>query len=117
MLQALKKPRRIRHESDLPYLRTVMRNAFYARKHLPASSLSIEELPSDSLGCARSDTAGSVQARMTIRAIADLPAHQRDVVVAVDLEGFSYREAAGMFGVPEGTVMSRLHRARKSLVS
>ncbi|GGJ68582.1 hypothetical protein GCM10007173_29170 [Glutamicibacter ardleyensis] len=39
----------------------------------------------------------------------------RLAVYFVDVEGFSYKEAAEILGVPIGTVMSRLHRGRKSL--
>jgi RNA polymerase sigma-70 factor, ECF subfamily len=48
-------------------------------------------------------------------AVAALPEDQRQVVALVDLEGFSYCEVAGILEIPIGTVMSRLHRARKSL--
>jgi RNA polymerase sigma-70 factor (ECF subfamily) len=44
-----------------------------------------------------------------------LPKGFRAVVVLVDLEERSYREAATELGVPVGTVMSRLHRGRKLL--
>jgi RNA polymerase sigma-70 factor (ECF subfamily) len=39
----------------------------------------------------------------------------REVVVLIDVEEFSYKEAAEFLGVPIGTVMSRLHRGRKLL--
>lgn len=39
----------------------------------------------------------------------------RNVVELVDLNGLSYAEAAELLGVPVGTVMSRLHRARKRI--
>ncbi|MEP6906272.1 MAG: sigma factor-like helix-turn-helix DNA-binding protein, partial [Gemmatimonadales bacterium] len=39
----------------------------------------------------------------------------RSVVVLVDVEGFRQREVAGMLHVPEGTVASRLFRARRLL--
>jgi RNA polymerase sigma-70 factor (ECF subfamily) len=45
-------------------------------------------------------------------ALAALPAKHRDVVTLVDINGLSYQEAADVLGVPRGTIMSRLHRAR-----
>jgi RNA polymerase sigma-70 factor (ECF subfamily) len=47
-------------------------------------------------------------------ALEDLPEIFRSVVL-LDVEGFSYREIAEMLEIPIGTVMSRLHRARRSL--
>ena len=49
------------------------------------------------------------------QAIASLPQGQRQVLSLVDLEGFSYTEVAEVIGIPMGTVMSRLNRARKAL--
>ena len=49
------------------------------------------------------------------RALAVLPDEQRLIVVAVLVEGHSYREVADMMALPIGTVMSRLSRARKAL--
>ena len=49
------------------------------------------------------------------RGLAMLPAEQREVLLLVTLEGMSYREAADVQGVPIGTVMSRLSRARSAL--
>ena len=46
-------------------------------------------------------------------ALAALPVGFRTAIYLVDAEGYSYRDAAEMIGVPIGTVMSRLHRARK----
>jgi RNA polymerase sigma-70 factor (ECF subfamily) len=46
-----------------------------------------------------------------------LPESFRKVLVLVDLDDLSYREAANQLGVPVGTVMSRLHRGRKMLAS
>ena len=48
-------------------------------------------------------------------AIARLPTDLREVVVMVDLLGFSYRDAGVACGIPEGTVKSRVHRARREL--
>ncbi len=48
-------------------------------------------------------------------AVEALPPLHREVVQLVDVEGFSYKDAAQTLGVPIGTVMSRLHRARQQL--
>lgn len=48
-------------------------------------------------------------------ALAGLSQDFREVIVAVDIDGLTYAEAAALLNVPEGTVMSRLHRARKRI--
>jgi RNA polymerase sigma-70 factor (ECF subfamily) len=48
-------------------------------------------------------------------AVAELPPHYRCVVEEVDMAGRAYQDAAVSLGVPVGTVMSRLHRARRIL--
>jgi RNA polymerase sigma-70 factor, ECF subfamily len=50
------------------------------------------------------------------QALARLPVAYREIVSLVDLVGFSYSETAELLGVPIGTVMSRLSRARKALL-
>jgi len=49
------------------------------------------------------------------RALEELPMPMRMVVMLVDVEDFSYKEAAAILGVKIGTVMSRLHRGRRAL--
>ena len=66
------------------------------------------------------DTPELAQERQNItdivqQAVATLPQGQRQVLSLVDLEGFSYAEVAEIVGIPAGTVMSRLNRARKAL--
>ncbi|MEM7294006.1 MAG: RNA polymerase sigma factor [Pseudomonadota bacterium] len=45
----------------------------------------------------------------------DLPVAQRESILLVYVEGYSYQEAADVLGVPSGTLMSRLARARVAL--
>ncbi len=50
-----------------------------------------------------------------LAALNDVPQDYRAVVLLVDVEEFSYKDAAGILGVPIGTVMSRLSRGRRLL--
>jgi RNA polymerase sigma-70 factor (ECF subfamily) len=65
------------------------------------------------------DGAAAMNATLTLSkalaVLASLPEEQRMVVVLVQVDGFSYREASEILGVPEGTVTSRLSRARAAL--
>ena len=93
------------------WLLTILRNVFYkdARR--------IRALPVADVPAITEDDASAVIAfdDALRRALATLPDAQRDVVTLVDVEGLSYAEAAAALGVPAGTVMSRLHRARHKL--
>jgi RNA polymerase sigma-70 factor (ECF subfamily) len=50
------------------------------------------------------------------RGMQDLRLEHREVIALVDIAGFTYTEAADLIGIPTGTVMSRLSRARKCLL-
>lgn len=50
------------------------------------------------------------------RAMAKLPEDQREAVLLVMVEGYSYKEAAGIVGCPVGTLNSRLVRGRDALM-
>ena len=47
--------------------------------------------------------------------ISSLPFKHRQVITLVDIESFSYAEVANILDIPQGTVMSRLNRARQAL--
>ncbi|GAB7525194.1 hypothetical protein PBS_41830 [Paraburkholderia sp. 2C] len=55
--------------------------------------------------------------RQIVRAVERLPDAQRTVMLLVVVEGLSYQEAAQVLGVPVGTIMSRLSRARQAVGS
>ena len=58
----------------------------------------------------------SSKAQLSLRElVAELPPEFRAVVELVDLQGLSYKDVAARLGCPVGTVMSRLHRARRRL--
>jgi len=60
---------------------------------------------------------GNEEKRRVAAAMADLPAELRTVLVLRAVEGLSYAEIAEAAGIPAGTVMSRLSRARERLVA
>jgi RNA polymerase sigma-70 factor, ECF subfamily len=59
-------------------------------------------------------TGAEVQVRVQ-HALMELPPDLRAAVVLYDIEGQSYRDIAEALGIPEGTVKSRIHRARSAL--
>lgn len=62
------------------------------------------------------DPTAQLGVRMDLQqALAALPVPMREVLLLVAVEEYSYAEAAHLLGVPVGTVMSRLHRAREQL--
>jgi RNA polymerase sigma-70 factor, ECF subfamily len=118
-VRVLAKPRLVSGDDDLGYLLRVLRNTFISNRRTaarrPATATAPEDLERHEAN-AFADPERAFEARQLYGRIADLPDHQRDVLVAVDLLGLSYKEAADTLGVPTGTIMSRLFRARKALV-
>jgi RNA polymerase sigma factor (sigma-70 family) len=57
-----------------------------------------------------------LQHRDLVRALDALPEEQRSVLLLVTVEGLSYAETAEVLGIPTGTVMSRLSRARDRMI-
>jgi RNA polymerase sigma-70 factor (ECF subfamily) len=53
---------------------------------------------------------------MVDQGLAQLPTVHREIIALIDIAGFSYGEAAALLGVPPGTVMSRIARARQALL-
>src|SRR6476620_11886793 len=117
--RVLAKPRFLRNEDDLGYLLRTLRNTFLNQKRTESRRLRAAPLPDeldlvpDHLG---REPHAALEAGELYAAIAALPADFRDVLVAVDVTGLSYEEAARALRIPTGTVMSRLYRARQQVV-
>jgi RNA polymerase sigma-70 factor (ECF subfamily) len=117
--RVLARPRLLRNEDDLGYLLRALRNTFLNRKRAESRRLLPAPLPND-LDLVQdphaSEPHAAVEAGELYRAIAALPDDFRDVLVAVDVTGLSYKETARALRLREGTVMSRLYRARQQVV-
>src|SRR5262249_62404339 len=112
--RVLARPRLLRGEDELGYLLRSLRNTSISQHRAAQRRPVTTELVDDTaLGSrASDDPAEATERRQVYAAIADLPEEFRDAFVAVDVAGLSYPEAARALGVPEGTVTSRLFRAR-----
>jgi RNA polymerase sigma-70 factor (ECF subfamily) len=117
--RVLARPRLLRNEDDLGYLLRAMRNTFLNQKRTESRRLRTGPLP-DQLDLVADPTArdpeAALEASELYAAVAALSEDFRDVLVAVDIAGLSYKEAAHSLRIREGTVMSRLYRARQEVV-
>ncbi len=99
---------------------TIVRNAcwtFLRASRARESAAPLEELdePADTAASAEEDLVRRAEGARLSRALDELPAEFREVLVLRELEELSYREIAEVVGIPAGTVMSRLCRARRRL--
>ena len=114
--RVLRKPRLVRNEDDLGYLLRVLRNTFISARRTQQRRPQETALPDDLdivADPSAADPLARIEAAELYTAISELPDDFRDALVAVDLVGLSYREAARALRVREATVTTRLHRARK----
>jgi RNA polymerase sigma-70 factor (ECF subfamily) len=103
-----------RRGTDLrAWLFTVMHNVHVNKVRATRATDTLDdEMPELAQRAAQGD---SLVVRDLDRSIALLPAEQRSVLLLVTLEDMSYEEVARTLGIPMGTVMSRLSRARDKL--
>ena len=117
--RVLARPRLLRNEDDLGYLLRALRNTFLTQKLTEGRRLRPIPLPDELDGIAdrqAREPQAALDASELFAAVAALPDDFRDVLVAVDVAGLSYKEAARALRIREGTVMSRLYRARQQVV-
>jgi RNA polymerase sigma-70 factor (ECF subfamily) len=118
--RVLKRPRLLRSDDDLGYLLRVLRNTYFSSHRAAKRRVSAEPLP-DELDRLADPSARrpeqELDARELYAEIAALPPDFRDALVAIDLLGLSYREAAHTLRVREATITTRLYRARLKLAA
>jgi RNA polymerase sigma-70 factor (ECF subfamily) len=112
----LARPRWLRGGDELAYLMQALRNTFLSNRRTasrrPHLITTLEEFdPADGRTSACPEEA--VINRQVLPAIARLPKSLRLALVAVDIAGLSYGEAARVLGAPEATITTRLYRARQ----
>ena len=97
-----------------PWLYTILRNHCYTvlrrrsgRRHVA--------LPRDGLLAPAPDESAARETDLLERALAELAAEDRELITLKHLDGLRYEQLAERLGIPSGTVMSRLHHARKRL--
>jgi RNA polymerase sigma-70 factor, ECF subfamily len=116
--RVLRRPRFVRRNEDLAYLLRVLRNTCISSKRgrgattaAPAGD-EIDEVPA-----VNDPIAQTIDGAVLLAELRDLSPALREAVVAVDIVGLSYREAARALGTREGTIMSRLHRGRGQIAA
>jgi RNA polymerase sigma-70 factor, ECF subfamily len=117
-LQVLRRPRFLFSDEDVGYLLRTMRNTFIsdcrtAARRPRVAQISGESDIVDASGWANPEA--SIEAAALYEAIATLPDCFRDSVMAVDVLGLSYREAARALHVCEATLATRVHRGRQRI--
>ena len=115
--RVLRRPRTVRGDGDVYYLLRALRNTFISQRRAAArrpcaSDVGLDELDLPDTSGGAADPPAATEAREVYTAIAALPDVYRDALVAIDVAGLSYREAARLLRVREGTITSRVYRAR-----
>jgi RNA polymerase sigma-70 factor (ECF subfamily) len=101
------------------WLFRILRNSWIDSCRARRETVALDDLAEAGVEIMGEDGRRTVEARLHMsdvaRAMAALPQDQQDVLSAVCVAGLGYREAADLLGLPQGTVMSRLSRARQAL--
>jgi RNA polymerase sigma-70 factor, ECF subfamily len=118
--RVLSRPRVLHGDDELYYLMRVLRNTFLTSRRTagrrPVTVATLEDVvTADTKPMGRPEQA--LEIHEVYATIADLPEDFRLALVAVDVLGLSYREAARALRVREATITTRLFRARKQVAA
>ena len=115
--RALSRLHRWERGSDLrAWLFTIMHNVYANQVRRSVNGPQFVNLPEEEPpGPAPNSVESAANLEGLQRALEWLSPDQREILMLVALEGLSYREVATILDIPEGTVMSRLSRARRQL--
>ena len=116
--QILRRPRELKGDSELHYMRSAMRRRHIDRHREASRRIACVELGSAPELRNREGDDPSLRAEHAevLAAIRALPEIHRDVLVTTYVAGLTYTEAADVLGCKRGTIMSRVFRAREALV-
>ncbi len=106
----LKRPRLVRRDHELGYLLRALRNTYYNHYRAAARRPTTVTLVEEMAGAAPQPR---FNASEIMQAIASAPALYRDAVIAVDILGMTYRQAARALRARQATITTRLHRGRQ----
>jgi RNA polymerase sigma-70 factor, ECF subfamily len=116
-LRALRSATGFRGGNARPWLLRIVRNVFYAsvQRNSGSTRVSQGQIVRSSDADFRNAERELLRRAIVHQALKTLPAHCREVLVLREVEEMSYKDISVVLGVPEGTVMSRLARARARL--
>jgi RNA polymerase sigma-70 factor (ECF subfamily) len=99
-----------------PWLLSIVHNTHVSRRRrAQVEAAGARELAREAVPVTPANQQARVELGQTMKALLSLPEDQREVVVLVAIDGLSYKDAAEILGLPMGTLMSRLARAREAL--
>jgi RNA polymerase sigma-70 factor, ECF subfamily len=110
--QVLKKPRFVHRGRELGYLLRALRNTYYSGRRTAARRPRTVTLHEHA---ARATPEPTFTPTEIMQAVASAPARYRDAVIAVDIAGLSYREAARALRAGEATITTRVYRGRQHI--
>jgi RNA polymerase sigma-70 factor, ECF subfamily len=117
--RVLRRPRFVQRDRDLAYLLRVLRHTCGSHARMAAHRRTAPAPPEDLewIADARAGPELSMDMRIAYGAMAELSEPLRATIVAVDIVGLSYKEAARSLRTRVGTIMSRLYRAREQVAA